>query len=165
MDRLDQERYTQKEETTGLFHSDVSKGKQWHTKTASSTSTQVCLYPCTVCYQKRRKTEEGREGGRVAYGKTNRKGQKWRHNVVECLCVQGTFKMKTARQSVKGRCRLAHADSSRSLLHPSVYTYFAYIMDVVIIPACRHVAYASLLPLSKKAGTTGTQPDYPINLL
>lgn len=38
-------------------------------------------------------------------------------------------------------------------------------MDVIIIPACRHVAPASLLPPSKKAGTTGTQPDYPINLL
>lgn len=74
----------------------------------------------------------------------------------------------TARESVEWRHRLAHADSipvSLSLLHHSIHTYSAYIMDVIIIPACRHVAPASLLPPSKKAGTTGTQPDYPINLL
>lgn len=46
--------------------------------------------------------------------------------------------------------------------HASLHTY---IMDVIIIPACRHVAPASLLPPSKEAGTAGTQPDYPINLL
>lgn len=51
------------------------------------------------------------------------------------------------------------------LIPPSIHTYSAYIMDVIIIPACRHVAPASLLPPSKKAGTAGTQPDYPINLL
>lgn len=39
---------------------------------------------------------------------TDRKGQKRRHNVVECVCVQAIFKLKTARQSVKGRRRLAH---------------------------------------------------------
>lgn len=104
----------------------------------------------------------GREGGRVAYGKTGRKGQKWRHNVVECVCVQAIFKTKKTSPCP---CRLHSATLSLSLLHPSIYTYFAYIMDVIIIPACRHVAPAFLLPLSKKAGTTGTQPDYPINLL
>lgn len=74
----------------------------------------------------------------------------------------------TARESVEWRHRLAHTNSiplSLSLLHHSIHTYSAYIMDVIIIPACRHVAPASLLPPSKKAGTTGTQPDYPINLL
>lgn len=72
-------------------------------------------------------------------------------------CVRAIFKLKPARESV-GRRHAEHA-------HPSIHWYPAYIMDGVIIPACRHVAPASLLPRRKKAGTTGTQPDYPINLL
>lgn len=52
-----------------------------------------------------------------------------------------------------------------TLPHPSIYSYWLCIMDVIIIPVCRHVAPASLLPPSEKAGTAGTQPDYPINLL
>lgn len=44
-------------------------------------------------------------------------------------------------------------------LHPYIVSLYG-----IIIPPCRHSAPASLLPLSG-AGTAGTQPDYPINLL
>lgn len=47
-------------------------------------------------------------------------------------------------------------------LHPNLPTS----RGVIIIPACRHVAPASLLPPSEKGkAPAGTQPDYPINLL